>query len=179
MTGFGRFVDAIGQPVARVGWGQQQLGDLVGEAITRCSLPVPEGEHYKTHDATDEAIWKVVHYLLQGNLNLVNRIVKRPCQDRLVSRRSTLRLVPLQHGGTDIQMAQHIAEPCGNMLLLFQLATQGQHGNIGSEGEGSRVAGELLVVLRGFTVMRHGREFAETQTEHQASHCIPYGEADV
>ena len=179
VVGAGRGEHAVGQAVAGFVRAHQQGGDAAAQAVGRRGGAAAEREHQQPQGPADRTDREVAQRGRQRRLHLVHGIDHRIRHQRLVGDRTALVFVTLEDGADDVQLAEHVAQAAGQLLLELQLAAQGQHRHIGAQRQRRRVAVELAVETLGVGIARGGAEGGVGHAEPQAAHGVGDGGADV
>ena len=85
----------------------------------------------------------------------------------------------LENGRSKIHRTEHIAEPRGQQLFLFEFSAQRKHRKIGRKRECCTVPVDILVIAARRCVQRYGAEFSVSQCEEERSRQVADRITDV
>ena len=156
---------AVGQARARIARRHQQRRGAVAEAIARRLRAAAPREDQRPQQPADRADREVAQRARQRGLDLVDRIVEGPREQRTIARRTPFVLVTLEHAAGDVELAQHVAQTARQRLLELQLAAEQQHRGVGHQRQRGRVAIELAIEAARVVVARRLAELRAGQAE--------------
>ena len=139
----------------------------------------PQRKNQYSQQQAHHCIRKIFNHSGKCLLNIIQRILHRPIQQRQILGGTAVVLETLQRRRTQIHLAQHITQPRGDFFAPLQRTTQHRHRHIRTQRKRCGEARQLLVVTTGVGSPGRLHAAAAGQPEHQAARGVAQCKSDV